>query len=335
MIDKIYFDNYEGQDCYLYVLHGDGIEVGITDFGAAVQIIKLKTKRGVKDVALGYPTISERLASGTFCGATIGRVSNRIRNSSFALNGKEYNITANDGNNCNHGGKEGFHTRTFKAEPAGDILRLTLLSPDGDQGFPGNLKLCVEYGLVGKTLEIRYSAVSDKDTLWAPTGHTYFNLSGEDSGNALDTVVKINAEKITLLDKEHIVTGETAYVAGTPFDFTRPRPIGLSINADDEQLVWAGGYDVNFILNGRFAASAFSAASGIKLDVYTDLPALQLYTGNYLQGSGKNGIYRPRDGFCLEPQFVPNSCNLGNFAAPLLTANKESAHFIKYKFSIK
>ncbi len=334
MTDKIFFDNYDGQDCYLYVLHGDGIEAGITDLGAAVQYIRVHTKQGIKDVALGYSTIKERLQSGTYCGATIGRVANRIKNSQFVLSGTRYNIPPNDGKNCNHGGVNGFDERLFKAETCGDILRLTLLSSDGDMGFPGNLTFVVEYELKNKTLEIRYSALSDKDTLWSPTCHAYFNLNGEDCGNISDTVLKINAEKITLSDGDRIATGETAYVAGTPFDFTRPTPIGVKIDCDNEQLKSAGGYDHNYILKSGHAATAYNASSGLKLDLYTDLPGLQLYTGNFLKGIGKTREYQPRDGFCLEPQYFPNAINIDGFDAPILTANKEKKHYIRYEFKV-
>lgn len=329
MIEKNLFCSFNGQDVYLYILHGSGIEVGVIEFGAAIKFIRMQTKTGIKSVALDYQTIEELLKSGTFCGATIGRVANRIAGAKFTLNGREYNLSANEGKNCNHGGVNGFDKKLFKSEVCGDILRLTLLSPDGDQGFPGNLTLTVEYELKDKTLEIRYSALSDKDTLWSPTSHVCFNLNGEGSGDIFDTVLKINAEKVTLSDIEHIATGETAYVVGTPFDFTQPRAIGSAINADNEQLKWSGGYDQNYVLTGEHAATAYSNASRLKLDVYTDLPGLQFYSGNYL-----NGRYSPRDGFCLEPQYFPNAINIENFESPILKANELKTHYVHFKFSL-
>lgn len=324
MIEKKLFDNFEGRDSYLYVLHGDGIEAGIIDFGASVQFIKLHTKNGVKDVALGYSTINERLNSGTYCGSTIGRVSNRIKNSEFFLNGKAYKLASNDGTNCNHGGVFGFDKRFFNAEIHGEVLSLCITSPDGDQGFPGSLKLCVEFELIGKRLEVRFTAESDKDTVWAPTFHPYFNLDGEGSGSALNTVLKINADKITVTDDEHIPTGEEACVSGTPFDFTIPRAIGSSIGAN--------GYDQNYILCGECAATAYSASSGIIMDVYTDLPGLQFYSGNSLNGRGKTGEYFPGNGFCLEPQYFPNAVNIPQFASPVLKAGSVKKHYIHYDF---
>lgn len=334
MIEKLFFDNYDGQDCYLYVLHGEGIEVGITDFGAAVQYIRLRTKKGVKDVALGYPNVEERIKSGTYCGATIGRVANRIKGAQFVLNGVKYKVLPNEGENCNHGGKEGFDRKLFKAETEGDILKLSYDSNDGEQGFPGNLAFTVEYELTGRTLEIRYFAVSDKDTLWSPTCHTYFNLNGENSENINDCVLKINSRKVTRLDKEHIATGEVAFVGGTPFDFTKPKPIGVAISCNDEQLAWSGGFDVNYVLDGAHGASVFNAESGVKLDVYTDLPGLQFYSGNYIKGNGKSGRYVPRCGFCLEPQFFPNAVNIPQFETPLLKAGKPAFHYIRYAFGL-
>lgn len=333
MIDKIYFDNYDGQDCYLYVLHGDGIEVGITDFGAAIQYILINTKKGVKDICLGYPTISERVESGTYCGATIGRVANRIKNSHFVLGEKPYNLSANDGKNCNHGGENGFDKRLFEAEVKGDILLLKLFSEDGDQGFPGNLSLTVQFNLKGKNLEVRYSAESDEDTVWAPTNHLCFNLNGEDSGCILDTILKINADEITPLDFNQIPDGDKMFVGGTPFDYTKPCPIGLYINKSDEQLILAKGYDHNYILKNSHAATALNAESGIKMDLYTDLPGLQFYSGNFLKGNGKSGEYHPRDGICLEPQYFPNAVNEKNFISPVLKANCKKNYYIRYEFT--
>lgn len=323
MIDKRFFDNFKGRGCYLYTLRGDGIEVGITDFGAAVQYLKLNTKSGVKDIVLGYPTIAERLESGTFSGSAIGRVANRIKNSRFSLNGEEYNLSANDGAHCNHGGVNGFDKRFFTAETQGDILTLKLISEDGDQGFPGNLDFSVSYEIVGKSLEVRFSARCDKSTVWAPTLHPYFNLDGEDGGSVEGTLLTVNADEITLTDGELICTGERAEVCGTPFDFTSPRPIKFDK---------VGGFDHNYILKGEFAARAESVKSGVKVDIYTDLPCLQFYSGNFLNGTGKSRGYFPRDGFCLEPQFCPNAVNLSGFEKPVLKKDEKKSYYIKYIF---
>lgn len=328
MIEKRFYDLYCENPAYVYVLHGDGVEVGVCDFAASIQFIRLHTADGVKDICLEYESLSERVNSGTYCGATVGRVANRIRNSSFSLNGKHYTITRNDGKNCNHGGIDGFDRRFFKGEIKGDKLIMTLISPDGDQGFPGNLTLKVIFELVGKSLKITYVAKSDTDTPFAPTAHPYFNLAGAGSGDILDTVLKINADKMTPVDGEHIPTGEVVPVKGTSFDFTAPRPIGLYLK-DGE------GYDCNFVLNGSHAATAYSAKSGIQVDIFTDLPGVQLYTGKYLNGRGKGYEIAASSGFCLEPQFFPNAVNVPQFVSPVIKAGSEVEHFIKYNFAFE
>ena len=329
MVDKVYYDKYEGRDSFMYVLHGDGIEVGLTDFGAALQYVKVKIKREVRDICLGYSSVAQRAASGSYSGSTIGRVANRIGRSRFSLAGKTYNVSANDGDNCNHGGKTGFDKLFFELTNE-NPLTMSLVSEDGDMGFPGRLELKVEFTLEGKEFKVRFEAESDTDTVWAPTFHPYFNLSGASS--ALDSLLWINAEKFTPLDKQHIATGEIRSVKGTPFDFTSFKPINRDIDSDDIQLMEAGGYDHNFVLNGCHAATACSPEGDLRLDIYTDMPGLQLYTGNYLKGMGKTGKHLTRGGFCLEPQWFPNAVNIEHFATPILTAGEKRSQYILYKF---
>lgn len=333
MITKKYFDCYKNVNAYLYTLHGENIEVDVLDYGAAVYAVRLHTKQGVKDVALHFSTIEEYVQSGAYCGATVGRIANRIGDASFSLHDKKFPLSANEGKNQLHGGKVGFSHRFWKAEIIGDILKMSLQSEDGDQGFPHNLTMTVEYELIHGTLEIRYTAIADGDTVWAPTNHTYFNLEGENSGNILTTKLKINADRYTLLNPEHISTGEIAPVHGTPFDFTEFKEIGKDIDAENEQLRLSNGYDCNFILQGELAAIATNERSGITLTVHTDLPGLQFYSGNYLNGRGKTHEYSPRCGFCLEPQYVPNAVNLPQFDFPLLKANEKKTHYIHFEFT--
>lgn len=331
MIERIFYDRFEGKDSYIYILKGDGIEIGISDFGAAVQYIKLSLPSGERNVVIGYDTVSDRLDSGSYCGATIGRVSNRIRNSEFVLNGKTYKITANEGKNCNHGGI-GFDTRFFEAT---DELPLTmsLISDDGDSGFPGRLNLDVRFTLEGNAFEIKYTASSDKDTLWSPTCHAYFDLESTDS--ALESYLKIYAHKILLLDGEHIPTGETLDVSDTPFDFTSFKKMSRDIDNPHEQLILAGGYDHNYILDGNHAACVKSASNDLKMDVYTDLPGLQFYSANYLKGKIGERILKPRDAFCLEPQYFPNAINIPNFVSPILKAGEVKSGYIRYVFDFR
>ncbi len=332
MITKRYFDNYQGVNAYLYTLSDENIEVDILDFGAAVHAIRLDTKLGKKDIALHHPTIESYLQSGTYAGACVGRVANRIGGASFVLNGKTYSLVANEGNNQLHGGAKGFTHRFWQAEIIGNTLKFTLKSEDGDQGYPAELIMMVEYELVHGTLEIRFSAISGGDTVWAPTNHTYFNLDGEDSPSVLSTKLKINSDQYTLLNEEHISTGEVQRVHGTPFDFTEFKEIGKDVDADDEQLRFSGGYDCNFILNSELAAVAESERSGVRLSVYTDLPGIQFYSGNYIRGMGKSGEYKKRQGFCLEPQYIPNAVNIPHFETPLLKKGERKAHYIRYQF---
>lgn len=326
MITRTVFGTYQGREVGLYTLTGEGLCVGVTDFGATVQFIRVGAAGSQTDVALGYATVEQNLASGTYCGATVGRVANRIRGARFELGGRQYRLAANDGNNHLHGGEVGFDKRFFDAEIAGGVLRLSLLSKDGDQNYPGNLALTVEFEVVGKTLEIRYTATSDCDTLFSPTCHAYFNLDGESGGDITSTKFQINADCYTPSDGETVPTGEICPVQGTPYDFRE-------LKTPDADKMKAGGYDDNYVLNGFHAACAVGAASGIRLDVYTDLPGLQFYTGKYIKGRGRTGEYAPFDGFCMEPQYFPDAVNVEGFETPLLRAGEKASHIIKYVFT--
>lgn len=327
------FKNFRGRPASIYEINGGNIIAGIADLGASVQYLKVKTEQGWLDLCPGFDDAEEYISSGTCFGATIGRVANRIKGASFSLNGKNYALSRNDGDNCLHGGAEGFDKRFFKVNSCGNMLELTLESADGDMGFPGNLKLKVQYVAEDGALTVRYSAVSDKDTMWAPTCHLYFNLDGAQSGDCLSNMLKINAQKFTPSEKGLVPTGEIKSVYGTPFDFTDFRAIGQRINCGDEQLVIARGYDHNFVLEGSCAATAYGTESGVKLDVYTDMPGLQLYSGNYLNGRSRFGALRPYSAFALEAQYFPDAANISAFEAPVLKAGEVKSHYIKYVFS--
>ena len=237
----------------LFRLESEGISAEISDFGAAVT--RLRVGEGtLRDVALGFDDVNEYIESGSYCGATIGRVANRIGGARFSLGGREYKLPANDGDNCNHGGTEGFDRKFFTADCRGDIIELTYKSADGEMGFPGNLTLTVRYKISPRRLDITYTAVCDKDTLWAPTCHLYFNLDGAEKGNCLGNMLKINAQNYTPLKKGMIPSGEILPVAGTPFDFTSFHALGERIGEKCAQLELAGGYDHNFCLSGEHAA---------------------------------------------------------------------------------
>ena len=321
MISKSLFDIYKGREVSLYTIENAFIKVGVLDFGATLNFIKLNTPNGEKNVLIGYDCVEGYLNSKAYVGATVGRVANRIAGAKFTLGNKEWHISANEGDNCLHGGEEGFDKRFYDVEVNGDNLALSLTSPDGDMGFSGELKFKVEFALSGRELTIKYSGESDKDTLFAPTCHAYFNLNGE--GEVMGNLVKINAQSYTPTDENLIPVGTVESVKGTPLDFTLLKPIG----ADYAKL---GGktYDHNFCLSGNPSAIAQGDKSNISVEMSTDFPGLQLYVGNPKPYNGKGGGCS----FCLEPQFYPNAVNVEGFETPLLKANTKKTYTVRYKF---
>ena len=319
----------EGKEVDLFTLtNKNGMVVEITNFGATVVAIKVPDRNGkIADVALGFDSLSGYLPKeDPYMGAVVGRVGNRIAKASFSLEGHEYHLFANDGKNTLHGGKVGFDKRVWTVKNSGeDHVTFEYVSADGEEGFPGNLDAKVVYTLTAEnSLRIDYAVTTDKPTVQNLTNHTYFNLAGEGSGDVLKQVLTIDADKFTPTDKEMIPTGEIRSVAGTPFDFRKPQAIGERINAKDEQLVNGRGYDHNFVLSHRagkagmavLAARAEDPASGRVLEVFTDQPGLQFYTGNFLDGSlkGKGGKpYEYRGAFCLETQHFPDAPHHANF----------------------
>lgn len=321
MISKTLFDNYNGRDVYLYTIENADIKVGVLDFGATLNFIKLNTPNGEKNILIGYDCVEGYLNSRAYVGATVGRVANRIAGAKFSLNGKEWHLSANEGENCLHGGEEGFDKRFYDVEVNGDILTLSMLSPDGDMGFSGELKFKVEFALCGRELTIKYSGISDKDTLFAPTCHAYFNMNGD--GEVMDNLIKINAENYTPTDENLIPVGTIESVKGTPLDFTLLKPIGR-----DYAKLGGKTYDNNFCLRGSPSAFAQGDKSAITVEMFTDFPGLQFYVGNPKPYKGKGGGC----GFCLEPQFYPNAVNVDGFETPLLKANTQKTYTVRYTF---
>ena len=317
---KELFGTADGKEVYRYLLTGDGIEVAVIDYGAAVQSILAD---GIEIVQSFSRAEDYKTRGGYVCGA-IGRVSNRIANAEFALNGKTFRLTANEGKNQLHGGIEGFNHKFFKAEEIENGVKMTYLSSDGEEGYPGNLLFTVKFTLVGRTFNIEYSAVSDKDTLFAPTQHFYFNLNGQ-VGGANSNKLAIYADSYVPVDKELIPTGVALSVDGTPFDFRTMKMV-------DRDKTDMGIFDHCFILNGNHAATIIGDKSGIKAEIYTDMPAIQLYSG--AGGEEKRADPDPtnRGGVALEPQFVPNAVNMQGFEKPIIRANEEKSHFIKLEF---
>ena len=332
MIKKQVFD--KDNNVWLYELSNDKLKVGVTDYGGIIQYVKLVTPQGEKNICLGFDNIADYVDSGSYCGAIVGRVANRIKDARFSYNGATYQLTANEGNNHLHGGFVGFDKRFFTVEVVDEALRLSLVSPSGEEGYPGELHFTALLQLDDNALDVRYSAyVTDSEfTLWNPTCHLCFNLNG--TGDVLGHLLTINASHYTPVDSQLVPTGVIASVSGTPFDFTSPKAIGKHIFCDDEQLTFANGYDHNFVLDGNRAVSAVGDVSGIRLDMFTDMPGLHLYTGNGLKGNGNSGELFPRQGFCIEPQYFPNAINTDGFLSPILLRGETKSYYIRYEFSL-
>jgi aldose 1-epimerase len=318
----------DGTPVDIYTLKSDALEVRITTFGARVVSILAPDRNGkTADVVLGHPDLQGYLADkGTYFGAIVGRYGNRIAKGKFTIDGKSYQVPTNNNGNALHGGTVGFDHKVWTAKEVPEGIELTLVSKDGDQGFPGTLTSHVTYTLHHNALRIDYAATTDKPTVVNLTNHAYFNLGGETSGTILDNVLTLHADKYTPVDAGLIPTGELAPVAGTPFDFRKPTPIGARIHDNNPQLKIAGGYDHNFVLIGangatKTAAVVFDPKSGRILTVTTTEPGVQFYSGNFLDGSikGPGGVaYVKNAALCLETQHFPDSPNHPAFPSTLL-----------------
>ena len=318
----------DGSVVEAYTLTSPSVELKVISFGARVVALDTKDRDGrMGDIALGYNSVDQYLKDvKTYFGVVPGRYANRIANGKFSIDGKPYQITVNDGPNALHGGKVGFDRHNWASQEVPGGVEFTLVSPDGDQGFPGTLTAHVRYTLRGNTVRIEYSATTDKPTVLNLTNHTYFNLSGEGNPSILNEKLTLDASKYTPVNATLIPTGQLAPVAGTPFDFTHPTTIGSRIAEDNQQLKFAGGYDHNWVVDGtvgqlRRAAKVYDPASGRVLSVATTDPGVQFYTGNFLDGTltGKSGKpYPKRSALCLETQFFPDSPNHPNFPSTLL-----------------
>lgn len=324
----------DSSSVYLYTIeNNNGVTAGIITRGATLDSFCCPDKDGNNgDIIAGFDNILGHIHSGTFTGEVIGQYANRIGGGKFTLGGKEYAVTKNEkGITCLHGGAE-YSSALWNAIIVDDnAVEFSYKSPDGKEGFPGNVDVKVTYILTDKNeLELHYEAVSDKDTIINLTNHAYFNLGTTANGDILDTELMLNCDYFTPTDENSIPTGEIRPVDGTAFDFRTPKKIGKDINADDVQLQMAGGYDHNFCINGesgtlRLAARAKDEKSGRQLEVYTDLPGVQFYTGNFMNGeTGKGGIGLDKHyGFCLETQFYPDSPNRPEFPSCELKAGEK------------
>lgn len=334
----------DGQLTNLFVLKNkNGMEACITNYGGRLVSLMVPDRNGkLEDIVCGYPTIADYLAKKQNFGATIGRYIGRIHNSTFTLDSITYRLTPNTGPHCAHGGPQGFASKIWQAEQLDiNALKLTLLSPDGECGFPGQVEVHMVYRLTDdNALDIHYEAETDKPTVLNLSHHSFFNLSADFTTSVEDQLLFINADAYTPYDSLKCVTGEILPVAGTPFDFTTPHLIGERIDTDIMQLKAMKGYDHNWVLNTegddtKLAARLTDPKSGRSLEVYTDEPGLQVYTANGLRGAmvGKRGIaYPKRSAVCLETQHFADSPNQPQFPSTVLRPGEKYTSHCVYRF---
>jgi aldose 1-epimerase len=334
----------DGTAVDVYTIKSGALEAKITNYGGIVTSLMVPDRSGkIADVVLGYDALDGYVAKSPFFGALIGRYGNRIGGAKFILDGKTYSTPKNDSANTLHGGDKGFDKAVWKAKEIPHGIELTLVSPDGDAGFPGTLTAVVRYTLEGKDLKIEYSATTDKDTVVNLTSHSYFNLKGQGEGDILQHELKLNASRYTPVDDNLIPTGELAPVGGTPFDFGKLTAIGARIDNDNDQLKKGKGYDHNWVLDsggGKLseAAEVYEPTTGRVMQVWTDQPGLQFYTGNFLDGTitGKEGkIYQRRYALCLETQHFPDSPNHPKFPSTELKPGQKYHTVTIYRFSAR
>ena len=351
MEKKVFGTTADGKTADLYTLKNkNGMQVSITNFGATVVSIMAPDKTGkMADVALGYDDLAGYELNKNYLGVLVGRYGNRIAHGKFSIDGTEYTLAKNNGDNSLHGGIKGFNKAMWEAKDVSKggeaAVEMKYVSKDGEEGYPGNLSVTVVYTLTNKNeLKIDYSATTDKKTVVNLTNHTYFNLAGQGNGDILKHELMINADTFTPVDSGLIPTGELKKVEGTPFDFRKATAIGARIDANDEQIKLGGGYDHNFVLNRQkatglsLAARVSDPASGRTMEVWTTEPGVQFYTGNFLDGSfkGKGGsVYQKRTALCLETQHFPDSPNHPSFPTTLVKPGEKYHTTTVYKFEAK
>ena len=324
-----------GEEIYKFTLSNGKVSLSVIEYGASIQSLTFLGK----EMVLGYDKLDDYEKYTDCFGAIVGRYANRIENGSFSLGVKNYNLYKNDGNNTLHGGKIGYHRVKWTGREEDGKIVMQYLSKDGEEGFPGNLSVTVVYHLCDDGIGIEYIAKSDKDTVVNLSNHAYFNLSG-----GIDSIehhyLTLDADRFTPVKEGLIPTGELRLVEGTSFDFRKPKLIGRDINFDDEQLKMAGGYDHNFVINGsgfRRFAEVYSHITDISMDCYTDMPGVQVYSGNFLNDRKikGDGEIRKRYGLCLETQYFPNSVNIPSFPSTVLKAGETYKSKTDYRFKFK
>jgi aldose 1-epimerase len=340
----------DGREVRQYTLtNRAGITAQVINYGATLTSLFVPDRNGkMADVVLGFDSVQGYREGTAYFGAIVGRYGNRIGKGQFQLDGKQCQVTINDGENHLHGGKTGFNKVLWDVKNVNDspdpTIQLQYVSPDGEEGYPGTVTLKVTYTLTDKNeLRIDYEGTTDKPTILNPTQHSYFNLSGSFNNTILDHLLMIEADNITPVDKGLITTGQMMSVANTPMDFRTPMAIGAHINDQNEQLAFGRGYDHNWVLKGSAGrnhrvAELYESSSGRMMTVFTDQPGLQFYSGNFLDGSakGKNGVaYQQRTGLCLEAQAFPDTPNKPQFPSVTLRPGQVYRQTTIYQFSTK
>ena len=340
--------SYKGKDIFMFSIFNDkGMEIRVMNYGGIVTHLFVPDSDELKkDVVLGFDSLDQYLEDHPFFGAVIGRFGNRIALGRFTLDGKEYQLPINLGPHCLHGGYETFAHRVWDIRPikSSDLVgvELSLVSQDGEEGFPGTLHVRIRYQIDNNNCwYIKYRAVTDAPTILNLTQHSYFNLNGHQSGQVLDHYLNIAADHYTPVDETMIPTGELAHVEGSPFDFRVTQKIGLKMDGGlDPMIESSRGYDLNYVLNGnpgelRKVAEATGNLSGIKMEVFTNEPGAQLYIGNWLNGiHGKEGVvYNPYHGLCIETQHFPDAPNQDSFPNTILRPGEVFESETRYQFS--
>ena len=339
-----------GEDTFLYEISDGKLCAQILDFGASVYSLKLKDRNGVvRDMILAPEKLEDFVDGSCYFDVTCGRYANRISDAKFTLNGKEYHLVQNNGKNHLHGGLTGFSRTLWKAEEISeDTVRLSHFSPDGEDGYPGNLNVEITFSVVNSALKISYKAVAEDDTIINLTNHAFFNVSGHDCGSINDLLLQIDATQYIPTDDGGIPQKQFAPVKGTPYDFTEPKKVGKDIEADHEQLRFGNGYDQCFVIDGipagtvegldlRECAKLYSEETGIAMRVLTNMPGVQLYTANGIGGNvGKDGvIYQRRGGLCLEAANFPNAVNREDYPDAVLRKGETYRQVTIYDFKVE
>ena len=340
-MNKKVFGYINEKPVYSFIITNGTISANIITYGATLQSLLVPNKNGkLLDVVLGYNTLEQYVERSYYAGAIVGRVANRTANAKFTLNGKEYNISKNNGEHSLHGGFSGFDKKVWDvASYSSNHVTLKYVSADGEEGYPANVSIQVTYSITNENeILIEYNALSDGDTILGLSNHAYFNINGEDGAPVFDTLLSIDADSVVLVNEQRVADGTLLNVDGTIFDFKEIRPIGNYLTSTNEYLVKFKGYDICYALNGkgyRSISKAQSNISGIIMETFTDMEGVQLYVANLFSGkTGKNCVYKDGACFCLETGRYPNAVNVKSFPSPIIKKGEPFNSKTTYKFSV-